>query len=66
MNEYQINSFGHAHFVIEKKGKTTPIDCYGVIKAVEKKYILFEDNDKFPYLVEKAKFQFTAEQFKQP
>lgn len=64
MNEYQINSFGHACFVIEKKGKVTPINCYGTIKAIEKKYILFSDNDNFLYLVEKSKFQFTPEEFK--
>lgn len=64
MNDYQINSFGHACFISEKKGMVTPIDCFGTIKAIEKKYVLFQDNDGFLHLIEKGKFQFEAEQFK--
>ena len=50
--------FGHARFPQLKKGFLTIIDCYGTIKNVEKKYVLFEDNDGFPYLVEKKEFEF--------
>lgn len=50
--------FGHARFPQEKKGFKTVIDCYGTVKRVEKKYILFEDNDGYPYLVEKKEFLF--------
>jgi hypothetical protein len=71
MNDYSIDDFGHALFTVEKKGIIIPVDCYGTIKAIEKKYILFEDNDNFPYLIEKAKFliekakfQFERKEFK--
>ena len=37
MNDYQVNDFGHAEFISEKK---THIDCYGTIRVIEKKFIL--------------------------
>ena len=55
MNE---GDFGRARFPQEKKGFATVIDCFGVIKSIEKKYILFEDNDGFPYLIDKKDFEF--------
>ena len=50
--------FGHARFPQEKKGFKTVIDCYGTVMSVEKKYILFEDNDGYLYLVKKKEFLF--------
>ncbi len=52
------NDFGHAHFPQEKKGIKTAVDCYGTIKKIEKKFVLFEDNEGFIYLIDKKEFQF--------
>ena len=59
MDEYKVDSFGEAHLIVDKKGYRRGITCTGVIKAIEKKFILFLDNDGFLYLVEKKDFQFT-------
>lgn len=56
MNE---GDFGEADFPQEKKGFNTRIKCFGTIKSMEKRYILFEDNDGFPYLIDKKDFIFT-------
>jgi len=56
MNE---GDFGRAKFPQEKKGFIGGIDAYGFIKSMDKGYVLFEDNDGFPYLVNKKDFQFT-------
>jgi hypothetical protein len=61
MNE---GDFGRAKFPQEKKGFVSGIDAYGTIKSIEKRYILFEDNDGFPYLVDKKDFQFANCEFK--
>jgi len=54
----EIGDYGKAKFPIEKKGFKGGIVAYGVIKSIEKKYILFEDNDGFPYLIERKDFEF--------
>lgn len=61
MNE---GDFGHARFPQIKKGFATTIDCYGTIKNIEDRYILFEDNDGYPYLVDKKDFEFKPQQFR--
>ncbi len=58
MSEYNINDFGHATFPQNKKDFVTHINCFGTIKSIEKKFILFEDNDGFLYLIEKREFIF--------
>jgi len=55
MNE---SDFGHARIAQDKKGFKTVIDCYGTIKKIERKFVLFEDNDGYLYLVEKKDFVF--------
>jgi hypothetical protein len=59
MNEnYQAGDFGHINFYSRKKGFSTRIDCWGTIKEVEAKFILFQDNDGFEYLISKKDFTF--------
>jgi len=64
MSDYAIDDFGHAVFKAEKNNYNVPTDCYGTIKMIENKYVLFEDNNGTPYLVEKKKFQFERKEFK--
>lgn len=65
MNEkYEIGDFGRAKFNQTKKGFETRIDCFGTIKAVEKKVVLFTDNDGFNYLIYKKDFEFEKCDFK--
>lgn len=59
MNEYEIGQFGCARLLVNRKGCKRHVTCYGTIKAIEKKVILFTDNDNFSYLVDKKDFQFT-------
>ncbi len=59
-----INDFGRARFPQSKKGFITNIDTFGIIKSLEKKYILFEDNDGFLYLIDKKDFWFDKQEFK--
>lgn len=58
MNKYQVGQFGMAHIIIESRGVKRGISCAGHIQMIEKKYILFKDNDDFLYLVEKNNFEF--------
>ena len=58
MNEYEINDFGEASFVYEKKGFRGCIKCYGTIRAIEKKVVLFFDNDDYEYLIHRKDFKF--------
>jgi hypothetical protein len=61
MNEYNVGDFGEAHLIVEKKGCKRGITCTGTIQAIEKKFILFKDNDDYLYLAEKATFEFKHE-----
>lgn len=60
----EVGDFGHAIFIAEKKDYNVPTDCFGTIKMIENKYVLFEDNNGTPYLIEKKNFQFEMEIFK--
>lgn len=62
MNEYKIGDYGQASFKFDKKGFKGGITAYGTIKDINGKYLLFEDNDGFPYLVKKEKFNFTKDE----
>lgn len=61
-SNYKVNDFGHAIFVVDKNGFKVPTDCFGNIKMIEDKYILFEDNNETPYLIERVKFTFNVEE----
>jgi hypothetical protein len=58
MNDYQVNQFGEAHLILEKKGCKRGISCFGTIEAIEKKYVLFKDMEGYLYLAERATFEF--------
>jgi hypothetical protein len=64
MNEYQIGNFGLAKFTIDKKGFKGLMECYGKIKDIDGKYLLFEDNDGYNYLIRKDKFTFEQCEFR--
>jgi hypothetical protein len=64
MDEYELGQFGRARFSQNKKGFVTSIDAFGIIKSMDKKYILFEDNDNYQYLVNKKDFRFDKCEFK--
>ena len=59
-----IGDFGHARFPQDKRGFKTVIDCYGTIVAVEKKVVLFKDNDGYNYLIDRKDFEFEKKEFK--
>lgn len=58
MNEYKIGDFGEGSFKYEKRGFKGDITAYGFIRDIDGKYILFEDNDNYPYLIRKDRFNF--------
>jgi hypothetical protein len=62
MNEYEVNQFGEAHLIIEKKNIRRGVTCFGTIQAIERKYILFKDNEDCLYLCDKKDFQFTKKE----
>jgi len=63
MNDYNVNDFGEAHFYQEKKGCRRGITCSGTIQAIEKKFILFKDNEDHLYLAERSTFKFVKSIF---
>lgn len=62
--KYETGNYGRARFPQEKKGFNSGIDAYGVIKSIEKRYILFQDNDDYLYLIDRNDFQFEVCEFK--
>jgi hypothetical protein len=64
MNDYAVNDFGEARFPVSRKGCKRYITASGIIKAIEKKVLMFVDNDGFTYLIDKKDFQFTKSEFK--
>ena len=64
MNDYAVDQFGEAHFPVNRKGCRRFITAFGTIKAIEKKVLMFVDNDGFTYLIDKKDFQFTKSEFK--
>ena len=64
MNDYVLNDFGEAHFPVSTKGYMRFITAFGTIKAIEKKVLMFVDNDGFTYLIDRKDFTFTKETFK--
>jgi hypothetical protein len=64
MNEYQEKDFGNARFPQNKKGFETFIDCFGTIESMDKKYVLFKDNDGYQYLIDRKDFKFEKREFK--
>ena len=58
ITDYQAGDFGSARFTTHKKCFKTTINCYGIIRLVEKKYLLFVDNDDFEYLINRKDFVF--------
>ena len=64
MNEYQVNDWGLARFTAKKKDWIAPTECHGTIKALENKFVLFEDHHGTLYLIERKDFQFEKGEFK--
>ena len=62
--KFEVGSFGRARFPQEKKGFKSGIDAYGTIESMDKKYILFKDNDDYAYLINRDNFQFAKCEFK--
>ena len=64
MTEYNVSDFGKAKFILEKNCVRRTMECYGTILMIEKKYVLFRDNDKYEYIIAKTDFQFAKCEFK--
>ena len=62
--KFEVSDFGRARFPQEKKGFKSGIDAFGIIKSIEKRYILFQDNDDYLYLIDRKDFQFEVCEFK--
>ena len=59
MNDYTCGDFSEAHLIVTKNGCKRGVTCYGTIEAIEKKFILFKDNEGYLYLAERSTFEFT-------
>jgi len=59
----EIGDFGQAHFPFEKKDFKGGIRAFGKIVDLDGKYVLFVDNEDYPYLVRKDKFEFIKQKF---
>ena len=57
----EIGDYGKASFKYSKKGFEGGLTAYGTIKDMDGKYLIFEDNDGYNYLVRKDKFVFNKE-----
>lgn len=62
--KYLVDQFGEAHFPVSRKGCRRFITASGTIKAIEKKVLMFVDNDGFSYLIDRKDFTFTKDVFK--
>jgi hypothetical protein len=60
-DKIEIGDTGEASFKYEKKGFKGGLTAHGTIKDIDGKFVLFVDNDDFPYLVRKDKFLFVKE-----
>jgi hypothetical protein len=60
-DKIEIGDYGKGSFKYEKKGFKGGLTAMGIIKDMDGKYLLFEDNDGFNYLVKKDKFEFEKE-----
>lgn len=58
MIEYKVGDFGEAHCVKIKWGQKWGVTCHGSIQVIEKKHVLFKDNEDFLYLCDKKEFTF--------
>ena len=58
MDKLEIGDFGEASFKYDKKGFKGGLTAFGTIKDMDGKYLIFEDNDGYIYLVRKDKFVF--------
>jgi len=63
-DKFEIGMTGEGRFRYERKGFHGYIRAFGKILDIDGRYLLFEDNDGFPYLVRKDKFEFTKEELK--
>jgi hypothetical protein len=61
--QLQIGDFGQAHLIYECKGLKRGVTAFGTIKTVEKKYVLFQDNDGYLYLCDRKTFDFNKCEF---
>jgi hypothetical protein len=58
-DDLKVGDYGWAHFYTKCKNKITGFSCYGTIARIEKKFLLFIDNDDLEYITEKKTFEFT-------
>ena len=59
--KYNIGDFGQASFKMKKRGCETGFCGYGTIIDQDDRFVLFQDNDEFEYVIAKAKFNFVPE-----
>jgi hypothetical protein len=57
-DNYEVGDFGEASFKFTKKGFEGGVKAFGTVRDIDGKYVLFIDNDDFPYLIKKDKFSF--------
>jgi hypothetical protein len=62
--KYSIDDYGEGRFPVSRKGCRRFITAFGTIKAIEKRVIMFTDNDNFSYLIDKKDFTFNKTVFK--
>lgn len=62
--KYHIGQFGHARFIMKKKGKPTyGFAGYGRITDVDPINVEFTDNEGYLYIVPKSRLTFIEEEF---
>ena len=58
MDNFSVNDYGWAHFYTKSKGITQGFSMFGTVMKIEKKYLLFVDNDDIEYYAERSSFKF--------
>lgn len=60
--DYDVGDWGSAHFYTKSKGITQGFTLHGTIGEIEKKYLLFIDNDNIEYYAIRSSFEFIKKQ----
>jgi len=64
MIEYAEDDFGEARIIRRQNDEINPLTCYGTIEIIQlqKKKVVFKDNDGYLYMVAMEDFQFTKKE----
>ena len=60
MDELKVGDFGEAEFTYRLRNRKFKgyVKCFGTIKELDCRTVLFRDNDNIEYIIDRPKFKF--------